>query len=337
MPRFWRSRRSRPSTVAFVDLELAPVSEDDVEAVHSLCRRWEVHWDIPEVTSVEVVRSKLFAPEVDLSVDSRAVWIEGRLVAFGLVDHAPSGERLERAHLEGMVDPEYRGLGIGRRLLAWQIERAAEKLRECDPRIPWYVRTQQYEWVDDSQRLYRRFSMVPVRWFEEMIRPLSLPLDAPLPANVEVVPWSEVPFEDTLRVSNESFADHWGSTPLTAESWQHWLSFPGMRPDLSFVAAAGSEVIGICLNAHWPDDRELSGRLDGWIVRLGVSKDWRRRGIGAALIGASIEAFRREGFTHAALGVDADSPTGASRLYHNLGFEPLHRLVTHQLEIQPEG
>ncbi|CAN5783590.1 hypothetical protein BH23ACT5_BH23ACT5_08590 [soil metagenome] len=79
----------------------------------------------------------------------------------------------------------------------------------------------------------------------------------------------------------------------------------------------------------------MTGRVDGWIDHLGVVRDWRRKGLASALISASLGAFKSAGFSHAMIGVDRDNPTGASSLYRNLGFEPLHRTVTSELRIEP--
>lgn len=319
------------------DLELRPLDLDDVDAIHDLYRRWETHWKVPVVTSPTVIAEGLADPHLVPELDVRGVWCEGRLVAYGSVNHTPSGVRQERVFVDGKVEPTMRCLGIGRRVLAWQIERAVERLREADPSIPWYIRTFEWDWITDAHHLHSRFGLFPVRWFEDLIQPVSEPLDVAVPEEVEVVPWGEVPVEETRRVSNASFADHWGSTPRDAEAWSHLVGFTGMRTDLSFVAIAEGEVVGVCLNAHHPEDEEVTGRLDGWIAHLGVLPEWRRRGVAAALIARSIEAFLRAGFTHAMLGVDTDNPTGASGLYRRLGFEPLHRTITSQLRIEPKG
>ena len=61
----------------------------------------------------------------------------------------------------------------------------------------------------------------------------------------------------------------------------------------------------------------------------------RRAGLAAALLLLSAApAFAAEGLTHASIGVDSENPSGAARLYRALGFEPVRRNVTHQLEIQ---
>ncbi|HEX2153670.1 MAG TPA: GNAT family N-acetyltransferase [Acidimicrobiia bacterium] len=316
------------------DLELRPLGTTDAAAVLDLFRRWERYWKVPEISSLATVEEELTDPHFTPELDSRGVWSGDRLVAFGSVGHIPSGERQEKAVIGGRVDPEMRGLGIGRRLLAWQIERGVERLRECDPSIPWFIRAYEWDWISDAHHLFSRFGLVPVRWFEDMVRPLSEPLDVATPEAVEIVGWEEVPTEETRRVSNASFADHWGSTPRDAEAWTHMLKGEGSRPDLSLVAVAEGQVIGVCLNFHYPQDEEVTGRIDGWIAHLGVVREWRRRGVAAALIARSLESFREAGMTHAMLGVDADNPTGASGLYRRLGFETLHRTVTSEIQIR---
>lgn len=317
------------------DLELVPLRATDAPAVLELFRRWETHWKVPEVSSLATVEEELTDPHLTLELDVRGVWSGDRLIAFGSVGHIPSGERQEKAVIGGRVDPEMRGLGIGRRLIAWQIERAVERLRERDPSLPWFVRAYEWDWITDAHRLHSRFGLRPVRWFEDMVRPLDVPLDLPSPESVEIVGWDGVPTEETRRVSNSSFADHWGSTPRDAEAWRHMLTGEGSRTDLSYVAVANGEVIGVCLNFHYPQDEEVTGRIDGWIAHLGVVREWRRRGVAAALIARSLEAFSKAGMTHAMLGVDTDSPTGATGLYRKLGFEPLHRTVTSEIRIEP--
>lgn len=326
------------SAVTFpnMDYGLIPLGPDHVDAIADLQRRWEEHWKVPFVTTADEIREDFEYPHFNPDLDSRGVWHEGRLVAYGTVHHAPSGTRLERAIVTGKVDPAMCGLGIGRRLLAWQVERAVERLRECDPSIPWFVRAYEWEWIEPAHHLYDRLGLRPVRWFEDLLRGLETPLEVEQPPDVEIVDWASIDDEDAHRVTNESFADHWGSTPRDREAWRHLLSSSDMRLDLSFAAVANGEVVGVCLNGHFPQDIDTTGRVEGWIEILGVTRPYRRRGVAAALIARSLEAFRSAGFTHAMIGVDADSPTGASGLYRKLGFDPLLRSVAHELEV-PRG
>lgn len=318
-----------------MDFDLVAVGRNDVAAVYELTRRWETHWEVPVAISEAEIGDEFDHPHLIPDLDTRGVWVDGRLAAFGAVFHTPSGERQERVFLVGRVAPDMRGNGIGRSLLAWQIERATEKLRMCDPAIPWYMRTQEWDWIDDALRLHRRFGLEIVRWFEEMARPLSAPLEVAVPDEISIVGWDEVAPNDLLAVSNEAFADHWGSTPRDEVSWNHVLASSTVRTDLSFVATVAGQPVGYSLNGYFGSDEAVTGRRDGWIESLGVTRPWRRRGIAAALIARSLDAFSQAGFTHAMLGVDADNPSGAAGLYSRLGFERLHRSVVAELAVSP--
>ena len=99
------------------------------------------------------------------------------------------------------------------------------------------------------------------------------------------------------------------------------------------MALDGPTIVGILLASHFPGDEEVTGRLDGWITTLGTLRSHRKRGIASALVMKACHAFQDLGFTHAALGVDSESPTGAYRLYQQLGFTELNKSVSHQLEV----
>jgi ribosomal protein S18 acetylase RimI-like enzyme len=56
------------------------------------------------------------------------------------------------------------------------------------------------------------------------------------------------------------------------------------------------------------------------VGELGVLRPWRRRGLGRALLLQAFAAFRERGLGRAGLGVDAESLTGAHRLYESAGM-----------------
>jgi ribosomal protein S18 acetylase RimI-like enzyme len=99
------------------------------------------------------------------------------------------------------------------------------------------------------------------------------------------------------------------------------------------MAVEADRVVGLLFANHFPGDQEVTGRLDGWVMSLGTLASHRKRGIASSLVLSACNAFYKEGFTHAALGVDSESPTGAYRLYQKLGFGPLTKSVQHQTEI----
>ncbi len=316
--------------------DLLPVSPADAGRIWALVQRSEAHDRLPRVLSRDEVDEELAEAHFDPATDARLAVLGDEVVGWGRVWHRPSGEGLERAYLFGTVAPERRGQGVGSALMTWLVARATELLLAGPDQLPRYLRVDAYEWVADAHRLYARFGFAPVRWFEELVRPLTPPPDVRAPGGVEIVPWDRALDEEIRRAKNAAFSDHWGSTPTDPASWRRWIEGYGARLDLSFVALVDGQVVGHCLNMHYPEDEALLGRRDGWIDNLGTVRAWRGRGVASALIAASLRAFTDAGFSHAAIGVDADNPNGAAQLYRRLGFEPLHRSITHQREVTSE-
>lgn len=319
---------------------LRPATPADVPVIAALIRRGEAHDGVPRVLSDEELAADLAAPYVDLTADTRVAVVDGDVVGWAHAWHQPAGERLERADLVGEVDPAHRGRGLGRRLLAWTLDRATLQLRAHDHDLPRHIRGHAYDWQEDRARLFARFGLTPARWSDELLLPLDGDLPAAAdPAGIRLVPWTEDRDADALVLRNAAFADHWGSTVVHTDLWAEVVRGPCSRPDLSFLAVdeAADELVGLSLNHVFPEDEALTGRRDAWIAILGTRADVRGRGVASALIARSVRSFAAAGFTHAAIEVDADNPTGAARLYRSLGFEPHARSVIHLLELDDRG
>ena len=118
------------------------------------------------------------------------------------------------------------------------------------------------------------------------------------------------------EVHQETFRDSWEPIEETYDEWAHaLLEPPAFAPDLWFLALAGDEPAGFALcHPHSGNDKL------GWVRILGVRRPWRRRGLGRALLLHAFSEFRQRGFRLAGLGVDAESLTGANRLYEQVGM-----------------
>jgi mycothiol synthase len=317
-----------------VDVGLRSVRDEDVPAICALINRVNVHDAIPQVFTEEELIEEL--ERVDAAADARVVDADDGLAGYVLSFFLPSGGRLERAFIFGYVDPVRRGRGIGRALLDWATARATEQLRSCPNSLPKFVRAEVYEQVADAHRLFVEAGFTAVRWFEELLRPLDEvpPLD--VHPDYEVITWPQDRPAELLDVRNEAFADHWGSVPWTMERFEEAIARQSTRLDLSVatVERASGVVVGLCFNEHYPQDTELLGRTDGWIAVLGTRAAHRGRGLASSMINASLARFAAEGFTHASIGVDSASPTGANRLYRTLGFQPQQQHTTYELRVE---
>jgi mycothiol synthase len=316
--------------------ELRPARRDDLAGICALINRAEAHDDVPRVLSLAELEEDLASPHLSLDHDTRVAVADGEIVGWTYLYHPPALARMDRVFLIGDVDPDHRKQGIGRALLGWSLDRARDRLAEREHDLPRIVRVDSYEWQESRLRLFARFGFTAVRWFEDLLRPLDDIPGVPTPDAITLVPWPADREAELLRVRNEGFDDHWGSSPVDEERWHALIHGHGARPDLSVIAVSAEtdEVVGVCLNHAYPEDFELIGRKEGWITNISTIRPWRGRGVASAMLGWSMAAFAEAGFTHAALSVDSDSPTGAARLYRNLGFEPVRRTITYQIELE---
>jgi mycothiol synthase len=81
-------------------------------------------------------------------------------------------------------------------------------------------------------------------------------------------------------------------------------------------------VAGAVITYPQTEENERYDRRRVYVAMVSVRRPWRRRGLARALLAGSIVESREDGFTSASLGVDTDSPTGATALYESLGFAP---------------
>jgi mycothiol synthase len=79
------------------------------------------------------------------------------------------------------------------------------------------------------------------------------------------------------------------------------------------------------LNGINAEENEQLGLKRGWLDSVFTRRPWRGRGLARALIGRSIHLLAERGMDTAALGVDADNPSGALGLYRSCGFDVVDR------------
>jgi mycothiol synthase len=118
--------------------------------------------------------------------------------------------------------------------------------------------------------------------------------------------------------------------PVGFDEWlRRHIRRDDFDPSFWFLATAGDEVVGTALCYA------RSERI-GWVRNLGVRREWRGRGLGLALLQQALGAFYQHGRTKIGLGVDAQSPTGATRLYQRAGMRVTEEYETYEKTIAAE-
>jgi mycothiol synthase len=113
-----------------------------------------------------------------------------------------------------------------------------------------------------------------------------------------------------------SFADTWMFSPEPYDVWRHWMvDEPSFDSSLWFLAEKGDELGGIVI-ARAPENEPGVG----WVRILGVIPEHRQQGLAQALLRHTFREFASRGFNAVALGVDAENPTGAVRVYERAGM-----------------
>jgi mycothiol synthase len=305
---------------------LSPLKMDDLEAVTGLVNTCEVALDGEEETTVADIRTAWQSPSFNLETDSWQVRSsEGKLVAALEVHN----RHYVKIYTDGCVHPEYRGRGIGSQLLRLAEERARQfvSLAPAEARVTLSASFNAKD--QQAQALLENHGLAHVRSFWRMgIHLNEMPGPASWPEGIEVRTMTPAMVYRLYEADEEAFRDHWGYIAGTFEEWKHWtLEREGYDPSLWFLAMDGEEIAGFALC----QDEKQQG---GWVHVLGVRRSWRRKGIGLALLRLAFAEFYLRGIQDIYLGVDAESLTGATRLYERAGMHAVKEYKRYEKELR---
>lgn len=226
----------------------------------------------------------------------------------------------------GEVDPSVRRRGIGRALLHAEQDR----LRSIAADHPAGGPKRFQAWIFGGQvgtaALLRADGYQTIRYFSEMARPLTDPIPIlGLPDSLEIRPVFAADHRRIFLAEADAFRDHWGYREQTDADLERTFGSPDLDTSLWRVAWDGDEVAGVVVTTVPRAENAELGTKRGWLDRISVRRQWRKRGLASALIVSAMAGLLERGLNTAMLGVDAENPTGALRLYEGLGF----RVVDH--------
>jgi len=306
--------------VTTVTTSARPYAGDaDLPLIAELINSCEAVDQLDDATSADELRLEFATPGVETARDLR-LWQagDGQLLGFGqpwFHDQAADPD----SFVWYKIHPAARGGELDTQILEW----AAERTREVAERRGVQLKLRAVACTTERERiaLLESEGFGVDRYFRLMACPLDGSIPEPrFPDGFTLICGPHDP-EAWVQLFNESFIDHWNHTPRTAEEARHWQSDARYQPELNLVALAPDGTpAAFCWCQIDPEQNAISGRNDGQIGLLGTRRGFRSIGLGRAMLLSAMHALRAAGASEARLGVDADSPTGATRLYESAGF-----------------
>jgi GNAT superfamily N-acetyltransferase len=243
-------------------------------------------WPRAAATMAEVDSYK----ESALAYADHLAWLDGEPVGSGFVAIQP--QRPDVGHTGVTVLPTARNRGLGTALYR-EVSRwcAAQDLETIEAPV---------EEDDDASLEYAsRRGFVEVERNGRMILDLTELEPPPLdpPAGIEILTWAERPelAQGIYGVAAEAYADVPGAENEEMEPFEDWLAHDmrgsADRPEATFVAVAGDEVVGYS-KFHLTAAQPGVAHHD----MTGVKRAWRGRGIAGALKRAQIAWAKQGGY-----------------------------------------
>jgi mycothiol synthase len=286
--------------------------------------------DAPALAELINTHSRSLYGEADLSADEVRHWFglpdiwmrvaarDGGLVAYLDVVNEKGADG-GRSHIDARPLNEE---------AAHVVVEAAEAYARENTRLPALLRGYTSEPDRNAAAAYERAGFRIVRHSFEMRIDVEDPVTPSWPDGISVRRYTSADEDRVWDAMNDAFADSWDFQPPTPESRAQWrhntLENPRFDSELWFLAEDGAELAGISL-CQWHHSGDPAF---GWVQTLGVRRPWRRRGLALALLQHSFAELQRRGATRVGLGVDAENPTGAVRLYERAGMHVERRSDT---------
>ncbi len=341
--------RLRPTpTLRGMTWEWRGIGHDDVAAWNALIAEAEAVDRTEQHYNEADLHEELDNPETGPD-DRAAAWVGDRMVAFAGILPRDMTSDTWRIAAEGVVDPRYRGRGLGSEGLSWLDSRVLRLRQERGAPSTVAVKAQVSGHLDNAAQveLLEGAGYGAVNWSAIMRVQLSgggsvePSLASALPAGYRLHGYASAWSERTRSAHNAAFTDHWGFTAWSRDSWKQWEDDSrNARHEMSWVAEhhdAPDDVAGYVMTHEYDAHQQATGRREAYLAKLGVRREYRGRGLATALLRIALERYAEAGYDESSLDVDTNNPTGAFELYERVGYVIESRTATFEKVFPPAG
>lgn len=257
--------------------------------------------------------------------------IAGKVVGWSQVMRAQ--DQFGKGMYSHFVDllPDWYGKGI-RSVMLRQNEQRLREIAEAHPAdIPWTFQSKAADTEKDWISVLASEGYSAFRYSFKMVRPnLEDIPDFPLPEGIEVRPVKPEHYQAIINAWNEAIKDMRSLIPISKEAFEMFQKLPMFDPSIWQIAWHENVVVGTVMNYVDEQENKEYNRRRGYVEGISVRRPWRGKGIAKALIARSLKLLKDRGMTEAALGVDAENPSGAVRLYQKTGFNVHKKSATYR-------
>ena len=297
--------------------------EHDWQAIIDLVNACQIAEELDEEATVCDLKLKINAPYLDKSRDVQLWENQDKLTALALLDIPESKHEID-GYLWFYIHPSMRGRGLEKEIINWSEKRLSEVGKERN--LPVKLRT--YSRQNDTFQipLLENRGYIIDRHFLTMVRSLNEPIPEPeFPAEFQLSHLTgEKDAKAWVEMFNESFIDHWNHHDLTVETVRQWMNDSSYQPELDLVAIAPNGTFAAFCDCQIKvEENPYKRSNEGWIDFIGTRRGFRQMGLGKAILLAGLHHLKTAGAEIAKLSVDADSLTGATKLYKSVGFHPV--------------
>ena len=268
------------------------------------------------------IKEQLAKPDREPQRDLFLAEEEGMLVGYvNILGSVETG----RFIFEGRVRPSHRRRGIGTMLL----KKAMTYSQALGARV---VQIPVLDEMTGGRRLAEKegFSVVRTYW--------GMELEGEIPKARFPHPFRCRHFmpgdEETLAdIHNRVFGASWGFRPYSVADVSYRVQMSCCRPEGIFLATHGDAVVGYCwtrIEEEYAPQEAVSGTV--WL--LGVDSDYRRSGLGRALLTTAVNYLRGLGITTVGLTIDSRNHP-AIAMCEGLGFTKKEAMLWCEKRLAP--
>jgi GNAT superfamily N-acetyltransferase len=238
----------------------------------------------------------------------------------------------------GILHPDAWDDDIYRDMLTWSEECARERLSLAPQGTRVVINHGSSSKEKHRNSALRAYGYKLVRNYYRMMIEFDQPPQKPVVPNglrIETIDM-ESELKEALIAMEDGFRDHYGFVERSIDDlliqWRHYIeNNKDFDPSLWFLAKDGDQIAGVCRNKDkMTEDPDMA-----WVNQLCVRPQWRRKGLGMALLLTAFNEFYQRGKKRAGLGVDASSLTNATQLYEKAGMHVTQKYDTYELELRP--